>query len=146
MKASEMKKITLTTAIFFLLFAGCDIVFAQEKDTLSTTILTDSSKTGVVSLIEGVRGSITGIRFLSAGLLGTEITFQDSWDGINFLDVYKNDGTELKFTVGATRKIVFEPIDLVSFAYYIRIRTGTSAVPVVQTSDQDIMIELIDFF
>lgn len=66
------------------------------------------------------------------GQWGTAVlTFQASWDGDNFFNVYTKTGDELVYTVDANRWIVCDPVDFVGIPF-LKIRSGTNGSPAGQ--------------
>lgn len=65
------------------------------------------------------------------------LTFQTSADGVTFNDLYDDSGLEVVVTAvaGKVASISINAISL-SDLMYLKIRSGTSAVPVTQTADR----------
>lgn len=103
----------------------------------TATIAVSASLSGIVDL----NGQILTAIVIPAATEGTSMTFQQSADGTNFYDVYKDDGTEYSITVAASRYIV---VDQSKFAgvRWLKVRTGTSGSPTTQ-SGADAAITLI---
>jgi hypothetical protein len=63
------------------------------------------------------------------------ITFQASFDGTNFFDVYDGAGSEVSGTAGASQFITMNPATLYGIKV-IRVRSGTSAAAVNQAAER----------
>jgi hypothetical protein len=74
-------------------------------------------------------GLVIPANWTSAGV----ITFQVSSNGTDFYDLYDDTGALVDWAVGAGNKVV-SAAHSDSFWGYIKIRSGTVAAPVVQTS------------
>lgn len=69
------------------------------------------------------------------------LTFQASVDGTTFFDIYSSAGTELSYTVAASRYIPIDPT-LWRAINLIKVRSGTSGAAVNQTADRTISLIL----
>lgn len=69
------------------------------------------------------------------------ITLQNSLDGVTFKDVYNSDGTELSFTVAASRYVLLVPANVYGLTI-VKFRSGTAATPVQQAATRAIGIRL----
>ena len=68
------------------------------------------------------------------------LTFQTSWDGVSWADVYNMFGDEFQVVVGGpSRTIVMAPTEF-QWHRYVRIRSGTSALPVTQGADRTLFV------
>lgn len=67
------------------------------------------------------------------------ITFQVSLDGVTYVDLYNNSGSEYSVVVSAGRAIILPPADLAGFNY-IKVRSGTAGTPVPQTAARAITL------
>lgn len=72
---------------------------------------------------------------MPAAWTAASITFQASFDGTNFFDVYDNLGVEVGATAVASRFIAMNPTALYGIKY-IRVRSGTTASPVNQAAER----------
>lgn len=68
-----------------------------------------------------------------------DLTLQASFDGVNFFNVYKEDGTELVIKVAQQRLIRLS--GFVTWPY-IKLRSGTSATPVNQTAERALLLDV----
>jgi len=70
------------------------------------------------------------------------LTFRHSYDGGTFQNLYTPSGEEVIFPVAAACNFAFSTA-LFSGAQYLQLRSGTAAVPVNQTADRVIYLNLI---
>ena len=98
---------------------------------MQKTIASGAALTGAISLD---RNTILGIGIPATWTAAT-LTFQASMDNVTFYDMRNAEGTELEVPVTAGDWIAFNPDDLRS-PLYVKIRSGTSAVPVNQAADR----------
>lgn len=71
------------------------------------------------------------------------ITLQLSLDNVTFLDVYMDDGTELVVQAAASRMLFFSNVSQyfgVSTDAWVRLRSGTSGVPVNQGAARELKL------
>lgn len=69
----------------------------------------------------------------------TSVTFQASYDGTTWNNVYKDDGTELSVVVGVSRRVVLDPAKFYGIRY-IKVRGGTSGTPTTVAADRTIKL------
>lgn len=67
------------------------------------------------------------------------LTFQASYDGTTFNDVYDSSGTELSVTAAASQYITLTPADFAGMKI-IKIRSGTTGAPVNQGGDRTLQL------
>lgn len=68
-----------------------------------------------------------------------DITFQVSHDNSTYQDLYDSDGEEFKATIVAGKfQFIQEPIAFSGFNY-VKLRSGTSASPVNQAGDRQVI-------
>ncbi|MCL5264149.1 MAG: hypothetical protein M1343_02970 [Chloroflexi bacterium] len=103
----------------------------------SAAIAAGSSLSGIVDL-EGY--TKIGIE-MPAAWDAAALTFQGSSDGVTYNNLYDNVGNEVTSQAAAGRFIGIDTI-LRSLAAvrYLKIRSGTSALPVNQTADRTIKL------
>jgi len=68
--------------------------------------------------------ALTAIQMPSA-FTGTSITFQGSFDGATYQDIYNTANTQYSITVAASRTYAINPSDFAGFRY-IKIVSGSS--------------------
>lgn len=98
---------------------------------VTATILNGNS----TSDTQNIKGYTLVALLIPAAWTSATITFQVSYDGVTFYNLYQADGTEYTLTVAASQAIVLPPSDFVSIDYII-IRSGTSGSPVTQGADR----------
>lgn len=75
------------------------------------------------------------------GWTSAKITFSGSVDGSNFYPIFKQDGTELEITtVTVGVALTIEDMIPLSCWNWIKVRRGTNASPVTQTSARDLVL------
>jgi hypothetical protein len=104
----------------------------HEPRTLPATIAAGASLSAAVRLPPGhyLAAIVMPAAWTAAG-----ITFQASADGVTYNDVHDINGTEISVTVAASRIIVLPPTDWYPVPF-VRVRSGTSAVPVNQLAER----------
>lgn len=70
------------------------------------------------------------------------LTFQASFDGTTFADMYDEAGTEVTISGAASRFIILEPARWLGVRYF-KIRSGTSAAPVSQGAARTIRVVVL---
>ena len=101
------------------------------------TILNGASLSGALDLtISG--GPPVGIQ-MPAAWTAANLTFQVSFDGTTYQDFYDSAGTEIAVTAAAARFIALDPTNYFGVRF-VKIRSGTSGVPVNQLADRAIIL------
>lgn len=67
------------------------------------------------------------------------LTFQGSIDGVTYANIYDTDGVQLTVAADASRMIQIAP-GMWMGVNYLKIRSGTSGAPVVQTGARSIVV------
>lgn len=106
----------------------------------NATIANGQSLSGAVDLLASRPAFVITPDTLTDG----DMTFQASYDGVNFFDLYDKDG-EVKIPAAVVDVNRAISLDLSTFfsLRYLKIRTGTAAVPVVQTAQRILVISTI---
>lgn len=103
----------------------------------TATIANGASLSGAIDL-----GStrLAGIQ-MPAAWTAAALTFQASFDGVTYADVYSTGGTELSYTVAASR---FIPLSITDWGgvRYLKVRSGTTGTPVNQGGARTIQLTL----
>ena len=82
---------------------------------------------------------VSGI-IIPATWSAADLTFQVSFDGTNFYDLYDGtDGTEVVIKGIAGKALRVAPVDFMGYTY-LKVRSGTGATPVNQTGDKLITV------
>lgn len=81
-------------------------------------------------------GKFLGVSIPSGWETATDLTFQVSHDGLAWQNLYNDSGVEVAVTVAASRCVALSSValDLAPWKY-IRLRSGTSTVPVAQSGN-----------
>lgn len=98
----------------------------------TATILNTASLSDAIDL---GGGSLVGL-ILPAGLnSATVITFQISFDGTSYYNVYDEEGTEYQATITLSSYIALKTLQNLYGADYVKVRTGTNGTPTTQAAD-----------
>lgn len=101
--------------------------FGQATQIFTSVIANAASLGAAVSI-----GGLTAVKALfPAGTEGTILTFQVSFDGVTYSNLYK-DGVEYSITVAAGQIIWLDVATWFGISYF-KPRTGTAASPTNQT-------------
>lgn len=100
--------------------------------TLPATIANTGSLSSAIDLAVSDLRSVRPCAVLVDNWDPADMSFQASVDGTAWVDVYRQDGTELTVEMGAGRAVVLTPADFIGFAW-LKVRSGTSGAPVVQS-------------
>lgn len=76
---------------------------------------------------------------MPAAWTAADITFQVSIDGVNYADLYDKAGAEVSYKAAVSRGIQLGDFDLAPWMY-IKVRSGTAAVPVNQAAERAIQV------
>ena len=76
---------------------------------------------------------------MPAAWTAANLTFQASFDGTTYYDLYDQDGTELNITAAASRHIVLNPDNFWGFKW-LKVRSGTTGTPVNQGAARTITL------
>lgn len=98
---------------------------------VDAAIASGASLSGVIDLGAGRLARIV----LPSALTGTQLTFQTSYDGTNFANLYDETGTEVTYTVAASREVRVPLTDWLGIRW-LKIRAGTSGSPSAQGADR----------
>lgn len=103
---------------------------------VTVTIANGASLSGEADLSDA---RLVGIILPSNISSATALTFQAGAVSGSLSDMYTSTGSELSYTVAASRYIVVDPADFVGAAY-LKVRTGTSGSPTTQGADRTITL------
>ena len=114
--------------------------FAQQQlvGPLYSENVTITSGTSVSTTLDLKSRPIVGVA-LPSSWTTADITFQVSFDGTTWHDVYSIWGDELIVPAAASRYITFSTYESLG-ARYIRVRSGTAASAVNQAADRTLRI------
>ena len=79
---------------------------------------------------------------MPASWTAAALTFQASADGVTYVDLYDNDGVEYSASVAASQGIIVPLTDFLGIRY-LKVRSGTSAVPVNQGGDRTLTLRAV---
>lgn len=111
----------------------------MHSRTLPCKILSGQSLTDAVSLGGGRLSAI----YMPSGWDAASITFQASYDGANWQNLYDDTGTELSVTAAASHVLSLDPSRWIGIQY-VKLRSGTSGLAVNQTADRTIQLILVE--
>ncbi len=118
-----------------MLFCAMTVNAAPSR---SYVMLSEETDTAVIANGGALSGTVDSGGMRLVGILtpstvtGTQMTLQASPDrGVTFFDVYDAAGNEYVISVGVSRFIPLDPAATAGMRY-LRLRSGTSAVPVNQ--------------
>lgn len=99
----------------------------------TATIAANASLSGAIDLNPS---SLLAIAMPSAWT-SASLTFQSSYDGSTYFDVYNDAGDEYIIPVVASQFIILQRKDFLGLGY-LKVRSGTTGTPVNQTSARTI--------
>lgn len=105
-------------------FTALDVVIALNGNLSGAAELKGSALVGIV---------------MPAAWDTANLTFQASYDGTTYNNVYDSSGNEVTVTAAASRFIQISPAAWSSVAY-LKVRSGTSGTPVTQTAARTIKL------
>lgn len=80
---------------------------------------------------------------MPAAWTSAAMTFQGSFDGTNYFDLYDETGTEVSFTVAASRYVIISSPAKFLGLKKIKVRSGTSGTPVNQAAERTVGLIVI---
>jgi hypothetical protein len=118
---------TLRLAVCLVVLAGS--AFAQSYRYRQVTIAADGNLSGAANL-----GYCSPVRLEVPTIVSASLTFQLSEDGVTYRNLYDEFGTEVTVTASTGNRIIrLNPSEFWN-TLNIKIRSGTAASPVTQTS------------
>lgn len=102
--------------------------------TATATIASAASLSGPVCVGAGVPLAVQ----MPAAFTGAELTFQGSVDGTTYQNVV-DGGSEVSVTVAASQNVPLPASVLAAFTF-IKLRSGTAAVPTAEAADRTLII------
>ena len=67
---------------------------------------------------------------IPAGIAGTSLTFQSSYNGVDFVPVYDSTGTPISVTIGASRRVVLDPAKFYGIQYLKLVANAATAAAI----------------
>lgn len=115
-------------------------ILGEQIKSKTATIAAGASLSGAVVLGGDLLVGVALTTWDSAGM-----TFQASVDGgVTFYNVYKDDGVELTFTTSTGNRYVAVDPSIFAGIEQLKVRSGTSSVPVNQTTAEVVTLILRD--
>lgn len=108
---------------------------------------TIANGTAITAAIDLLNGRLVGVQL--ASWTAANLTFQVSFDGTTFADLFDDGGNEVTVTTGgADRVLLFRSnlVDLFRGAQKIKVRSGTTGVPVNQGAERTLRLFLAPAF
>ena len=112
---------------------------APPTATLTVTIPNAASLSPTIPLTTGSPVAVQ----MPAAWTAAGLTFQASSDGVTFYDLYDHTGTEVAMAVDALRYIAFNKSFEWDAVRFLKIRSGTSALPVAQGAARTLTVVYI---
>lgn len=106
---------------------------------LTATIASGASLSGAVDLGSGGRAARIA---MPAAWTTANLTFQASYDGITYNNLYDKDGVEYTAQAAASRSILLPVADWYGIRY-LKVRSGTSAAAVNQGAARSLIIQAV---
>lgn len=117
---------------------GLDVVprvVGMGQATFPATIANGQSLSDAIDL--GERRAVRIV--MPAGWTAAALTFQSSYDGTTFNDLYDESGNEVSYTVAAGRSVRLPVGDWLGVRY-LKIRSGSSGTPVNQGAARSLVV------
>ncbi len=107
----------------------------STRSTATVIIANGASLSGIANVPDGEVVAIQLPTITSAA-----VTFQASWDGTNFFDLYDKAGTEVTLGSATTGNRFHEAPEAVRSVPYLKVRSGTTAAAVNQGAARTITL------
>lgn len=111
------------------------MALSGEKATLDVVIAQSAS---LSSAIEMPTATLLGY-IMPAAWTAADMTYQGSYDGTNWYDLHADTSGEITSAVTASKLVSVYPYDYMA-CRWLRLRSGTSGTPVVQTAARTISL------
>jgi hypothetical protein len=108
----------------------------NQSHTLTATIASGQSLSDALRIALEI--TLIGL-IMPAAWDAADITFQASWDGSTYRDLFTQDGTEVTVTAAAGQTYYINNTSIRAFPY-LKLRSGTTALPVNQTAARTITL------
>lgn len=133
-----------------MMLGGMPLKITNNGDGTYTLVQSSPAAVATVAAAIPLGASLSDPIALGAGRLArivlpgvldgaTTLTFQTSYDGATFNNLYDESGNEVTYTVAAGRSVRVPLTDWLGVTW-LKIRTGTSGTPVVQTAARTITL------
>jgi len=114
------------------------VVSGDQGDTSEAVIANGESLSDAIDLGSARLGGL----YLGAGWTAADLTFQASFDGINFFDLYDASGAEVTVDADESRAIALDAALFRPFRR-LKLRSGTAAAAVAQAAERTITLALV---
>lgn len=106
----------------------------------TTATIASGDATGLSGIVDCRDGRAAHL-VMPSSWTAADLTFQTSYDGTVFSNLYDAFGSEYIVKAAASRAIILPLVDFLGVTY-IRVRSGTSAAPVTQSAARGIVVVL----
>lgn len=113
-------------------------VVAPQVRILNVSIGSGAALSGAIDLGPYKLGYV----HMPSAWTAANLTFQISYDGVAYGDLYDHLGGEYTVTAAASRAILVPVIDMMAVRY-LKIRSGTAATPVNQAASRELFLTLV---
>ncbi len=84
-------------------------------------------------------GCLVGAIQLPSAMTGTSLSFQGSYDGYTFADIYDDTGAEVNPTSAAGHMVLLDPATF-GCIRYLKVRSGTTGTPTAEPQTRNIQL------
>lgn len=107
----------------------------SQQATCTATIANAASLSGACDL---ALQRLAGIQ-MPAAWTAASLSFQASYDGTNYFDLYDQAGNEITVTTSTSRRVALNMGDYAGIRY-IKVRSGPTGTPVAQGASRDLIL------
>ena len=112
-------------------YAGMPAVSVQPQHEAVYAVFAQTSTVATAVDLQG--GRLVAIQMPSTWV-SANLTYQASWDGTTYADLYDDGGNEVSTVVTQSRYVVFDSLDNMEGARFVTVRSGSSGTVVTQTA------------
>ena len=112
-------------------YAGMPAVSVQPQHEAVYAVFAQTSTVATAVDLQG--GRLVAIQMPSTWE-AANLTFQGSWDGGAYNNVYDDGGNEVSVTAAASRYIVFDALGNIEGLRFVKVRSGSAGTVVTQTA------------
>ena len=112
-------------------YAGMPAVSVQPQHEAVYAVFAQTSTVATAVDLQG--GRLVAIQMPSTWV-SANLTYQASWDGTTYADLYDDGGNEVSTVVTQSRYVVFDSLDSMEGARFVTVRSGSSGTVVTQTA------------
>jgi hypothetical protein len=95
------------------------------------------AQTSTLSAVSDLMGARLVAVVMPSTWVSANLTFQASWDGASYADLYDDSGNEVTVTVSPTtgsRYVVFDALENYEGVRFLKVRSGTGSAVITQTA------------